>query len=101
MTAALAAMIAAPGLALGSFLNVVVARVPVGRQIVAGRSACMSCSHEIAAYDNIPIVSWLALRGRCRHCRSAIPVRYPAVEIVTFSRMQVTTSCSGRRSGAW
>jgi leader peptidase (prepilin peptidase)/N-methyltransferase len=76
-------MIAAPGLALGSFLNVIVARVPVGRQIVAGRSACMSCGHEIAAYDNIPIVSWLALRGRCRHCRSEIPIRYPAVEVVT------------------
>jgi leader peptidase (prepilin peptidase)/N-methyltransferase len=83
VTAALAAMIAAPGLALGSFLNVIVARVPVGRQIVAGRSACMSCGHEIAAYDNIPIVSWLALRGRCRHCRSEIPIRYPAVEVVT------------------
>jgi leader peptidase (prepilin peptidase) / N-methyltransferase len=83
VTAALAAMIAAPGLALGSFLNVIVARVPVGRQIVAGRSACMSCGHEIAACDNIPIVSWLALRGRCRHCRSEIPIRYPAVEVVT------------------
>ena len=83
MIAALAAMMMAPGLAVGSFLNVVVARVPVGRQIVAGRSACVSCAHEIAAYDNIPLVSWIVLRGRCRHCKSSIPIRYPIVELVT------------------
>ena len=83
MIAAAAAVLAAPGLAVGSFLNVVVARVPRGRSISRGRSECMSCGHEIAAYDNIPLASWVALRGRCRHCSASIPARYPVVELVT------------------
>ena len=83
MDAALAACALAPGLALGSFLNVVAARVPLHRSIVSPGSACMSCGHEIAWYDNIPLVSWLALRGRCRACGAGIPFRYPAVELVT------------------
>jgi leader peptidase (prepilin peptidase) / N-methyltransferase len=80
---ALAAFALAPGLAIGSFLNVVVARVPLRRSIVSPSSACMSCSHELAWYDNVPLVSWLALRGRCRSCGAGIAVRYPAVELVT------------------
>jgi len=83
MTLALAAVALAPGLALGSFLNVVAARVPLKRSIVSPGSACMSCGHEIAWHDNVPVVSWLALRGRCRSCGAAIPARYPAVELVT------------------
>ena len=83
MDLALAAFALAPGLALGSFLNVVAARVPLRRSIVSPGSACMECSHEIAWYDNIPLVSWLFLRGRCRSCGAAIPFRYPAVELVT------------------
>ena len=83
MDAALAACALAPGLALGSFLNVVAARVPLHRSIVSPGSACMSCGHEIAWYDNIPLVSWLSLRGRCRACGAGIPIRYPAVELVT------------------
>ena len=80
---ALAALAFAPGLALGSFLNVVAARVPLRRSIVHPASACMDCGHEIAWYDNVPVVSWLLLRGRCRNCQTSIPARYIAVEIVS------------------
>src|SRR3954468_1602240 len=79
----LAALAFAPGLALGSFLNVVAARVPLRRSIVHPPSACMVCAHEIAWYDNVPVVSWLLLRGRCRNCKSSIPARYIGVEIVS------------------
>ncbi|MGO4301098.1 prepilin peptidase [Leifsonia sp. RAF41] len=71
------------GALIGSFLNVVVYRVPAGRSIVSPPSACGSCGTEIKPYDNIPVVSWLALRGRCRTCRSAISIRYPLVEAAT------------------
>lgn len=80
---ALASVAFAPGLVLGSFLNVVAARVPLRRSVVRPGSACMSCGSELAWHDNVPVVSWLALRGRCRHCSAAIPARYPAVELVT------------------
>jgi leader peptidase (prepilin peptidase)/N-methyltransferase len=78
-----AALALAPGLALGSFLNVVAARVPLRRSIVHPGSACMACGHEIAWYDNVPLVSYALLRGRCRACGVRIPLRYPAVELVT------------------
>jgi leader peptidase (prepilin peptidase) / N-methyltransferase len=80
---ALAAVAFAPGLAVGSFLNVVAARVPLGRSIVTPRSACMHCGTEIRSRDNIPVVSYLLLRGRCQSCRTPIGVRYPAVELGT------------------
>jgi leader peptidase (prepilin peptidase) / N-methyltransferase len=79
----IAALALAPGLAVGSFLNVVAARVPLKRSIVSPASACMSCGTELAWYDNIPLVSWLVLRGRCRSCGANIAARYPAVELVT------------------
>ena len=82
-TAALAVISLPFGLVIGSFLNVVVHRVPAGRSLSRPRSACPGCSEPIAAYDNIPVVSWLVLRGRCRHCRRAISVRYPLVEAGT------------------
>lgn len=71
------------GALIGSFLNVVVYRVPAGRSIVSPPSACGSCGAAIKPHDNIPVVSWLALRGRCRACRSAISIRYPLVEAAT------------------
>jgi leader peptidase (prepilin peptidase)/N-methyltransferase len=83
MPLALAGIALAPGLALGSFLNVVAARVPLRRSLVSPGSACMSCGEEIGWRDNIPLLSWLLLRGRCRHCSAAIPWRYPAVELVS------------------
>jgi leader peptidase (prepilin peptidase)/N-methyltransferase len=83
MNPALAAAAFVPGLALGSFLNVVAARVPAGRSVVRPASACMSCGETLAWYDNVPLVSWLVLRGRCRHCGAPIPWKYPVVELVT------------------
>jgi leader peptidase (prepilin peptidase)/N-methyltransferase len=79
----LAALALAPGLALGSFLNVVAARVPRRASIVAPASACMDCGTPIAWRDNIPLLSWVLLRGRCRHCGSRISPLYPAVELAT------------------
>jgi leader peptidase (prepilin peptidase)/N-methyltransferase len=72
-----------PALALGSFLNVVAARVPLRRSVVRPASACMSCGHELAWHDNVPVVSWLFLRGRCRSCGERISPLYPAVELAT------------------
>ncbi len=72
-----------PALALGSFLNVVAARVPLRRSVVRPASACMSCGTRIAWYDNLPLVSWLLLRGRCRSCSAPISPLYPAVELAT------------------
>ena len=69
------------GLLVGSFLNVVIARVPPGESVVRPRSRCPHCGHEISARDNIPVASWLLLRGRCRHCHEPISVRYPLVEV--------------------
>jgi leader peptidase (prepilin peptidase)/N-methyltransferase len=77
----IAALALAPGLALGSFLNVVAARVPLRRSLVRPSSACMACGHELAWYDNVPLLSYALLRGRCRACRTRIALRYPAVEL--------------------
>ncbi len=74
------AWVAVVGATLGSFLNVVIARLPAGESVVAPRSRCPRCGHVIAWYDNIPIASWFALRGRCRSCRGQISPRYPLVE---------------------
>jgi leader peptidase (prepilin peptidase)/N-methyltransferase len=76
--------LAAPlGLIIGSFLNVVAYRLPRGESIVKPRSRCTTCGNEVRALDNIPLLSWLALRGRCRHCSAQISARYPVVELVT------------------
>jgi leader peptidase (prepilin peptidase)/N-methyltransferase len=77
------ALVLAPGLAVGSFLNVVVARLPLGRSIVRPRSACPHCGAEIRVRDNVPVLSYLVLRGRCRNCGVRIGLRYPAVELGT------------------
>jgi leader peptidase (prepilin peptidase)/N-methyltransferase len=71
------------GLLVGSFLNVVIHRVPAGRSILRPRSACPSCASPIRPRDNVPIVSWLLLRGRCRDCSAVVPSRYPRVEAAT------------------
>jgi leader peptidase (prepilin peptidase)/N-methyltransferase len=68
------------GLVTGSFLSVVAHRVPLGESIVAPRSRCPSCGTQIAAYDNVPLFSFLALRGRCRHCEARVPITYPLLE---------------------
>ena len=73
--------IAALGLVIGSFAAVVAHRVPIGESALTGRSRCDACGATIAAYDNVPVFSWLLLRGRCRHCGAAIPARYPLTEV--------------------
>ncbi len=79
--AMLIALVGVTGLAIGSFLNVVVYRVPAGMSIVHPRSACPNCGHEISARENIPVISWLALRGKCSSCAEPISKRYPLVEL--------------------
>lgn len=92
MTVALTLVLGAFGSLIGSFLNVVVYRVPRGASVVSPGSACASCGHAIRWYDNIPVVSWLVLRGRCRDCSARISVRYPLVELagaVVFAAVAV------------
>ncbi len=69
------------GLAFGSFLNVVLTRLPDGESIVAPRSHCRQCNHILAWWENIPLFSWIALRGRCRQCHTAIGAQYPLIEL--------------------
>lgn len=83
MDPALAMAIFVTGLAFGSFLNVCVYRLPKGLSVVTPRSACPKCGKMIAFYDNLPVISWLVLRGRCRHCKNRIAVRYLLVELLT------------------
>jgi leader peptidase (prepilin peptidase)/N-methyltransferase len=73
------------GLAFGSFLNVCIYRLPLDLSVVTPRSACPRCKRPIAFYDNIPVISWLLLRGRCRHCKAKISARYLFVELLTAS----------------
>jgi leader peptidase (prepilin peptidase)/N-methyltransferase len=77
-------LVAAPfGLVIGSFMTVVTARVPVGTSIVAPRSQCPACGTPIRNRDNVPLLGWILLRGRCRACGSRISIRYPFLELVT------------------
>jgi leader peptidase (prepilin peptidase)/N-methyltransferase len=71
------------GLAFGSFLNVCIYRMPLGLSVVTPRSACPNCKRPIAFYDNLPVLSWLFLRGRCRHCKVGISPRYLLIEVLT------------------
>jgi leader peptidase (prepilin peptidase)/N-methyltransferase len=71
------------GLIFGSFLNVVIHRLPRGESLMFPGSHCPACGHELRALDNIPLFSWVLLRGCCRHCGSPIPVRYPLVELLS------------------
>lgn len=71
------------GLVIGSFLNVCIHRLPRGQSIVRPRSRCPGCGHELSWYENVPVISYLALRGRCRQCHARISVRYPLVELAT------------------
>jgi len=71
------------GICIGSFLNVCIFRLPEGRSIVHPASACMACARPIRWYDNIPVLSYILLRGRCRRCGSRFSVRYPLVELMT------------------
>lgn len=83
-------MVAALGAIIGSFLNVVIHRVPREESVAFPNSRCPSCATAIRPYDNVPVVSWLVLRGRCRACRSPISARYPAVEALTAALFALT-----------
>lgn len=83
MRVSLYVLITLMGLAIGSFLNVVIHRVPRNESLVRPRSHCPNCQVEIADRDNIPLLSWVLLRGRCRNCHAAISARYPLVELAT------------------
>lgn len=90
MTTLLAIIGGILGLAIGSFLNVVAYRVPIGRSVVSPPSACPSCSAEITSRDNIPVLSWLLLRGKCRNCAEPISPRYAVVELTTGVLFAIT-----------
>ena len=83
MDPVLASTIFVTGLAFGSFLNVCIYRLPLGLSTVTPRSACPKCKQGIAFYDNIPVLSWLILRGRCRNCKERISPRYLMIELLT------------------
>lgn len=91
MEPAAVAIAALFGLLFGSFGNVLIYRIPAGRSIVRPGSSCPGCGAEIAPRDNIPVVSWLILRGRCRHCRAAISPRYLVVELGVAGIFALTT----------
>jgi leader peptidase (prepilin peptidase)/N-methyltransferase len=76
-------IIACFGLAWGSFLNVVIYRLPLGMSLFRPSSSCPHCKEKIKFYDNIPLLSFLLLRGKCRHCQGRISLRYPLVELLT------------------
>lgn len=83
------------GLLIGSFLNVVIWRLPRGESLSHPPSHCPSCGHAIRAYDNIPVVSWLILRGKCRDCNAPIAIRYPLVELGTGLAFAATAAFIG------
>ncbi|HUG74266.1 MAG TPA: prepilin peptidase [Acidimicrobiia bacterium] len=83
------------GLLVGSFLNVVAYRIPAGRSVVRPGSACPKCGTPIAGVDNVPLLSWIVLRGRCRHCGVSISARYPIVEAATAGLFAATTAIVG------
>jgi len=93
--AVLPAVVGLFGLALGSFLNVVIARVPAGRSLVYPGSACPGCAAPLAWYDNIPVLSFAMLRGRCRACGMRISWRYPIVEAITAALLSLAYAVFG------
>jgi leader peptidase (prepilin peptidase)/N-methyltransferase len=92
------ALAALGGAVIGSFLNVVIHRLPRRESISSGRSRCPGCGTQIAAYDNLPIVSWLVLRGRCRHCQTRISPRYPLIELLTAVAFAAVVAVRGADS---
>ena len=89
------------GLALGSFLNVVAFRMPRGESLISPRSRCPGCQTPVHAYDNVPVLSWLLLRGRCRSCAARISPRYPLVELVTALLFVAVVLVKGADRHVW
>ena len=89
-------LIALTGLAVGSFLNVVIYRIPRGESIAYPASHCTSCGAPIKWYDNIPVLSYILLRGKCRSCGEKIPIRYPLVELLNATSWVLCAVMSGK-----
>ena len=89
------------GLILGSFLNVVAYRLPRGESLVWPGSRCPSCETPIRSFDNVPVLSWLILRGKCRSCRTSISARYPIVEGATALLLVAVVLAKGADNDAW
>ena len=102
MSLAYAAVVAgAFGLILGSFLNVVAYRLPRGESLVWPGSRCPSCETPIRSFDNVPVLSWLVLRGKCRSCKTSISARYPVVEAATALLLAAVVLAKGADNDAW
>ncbi len=95
------AVAALGGLLVGSFLNVVIARVPEGESLMRPGSRCPHCGHPVRPYDNVPVLSWLWLRGRCRDCGEPISARYPLVEALTAVLCALVVVAKGADEDAW
>ena len=90
------AIVALPfGLGVGSFMTVAVYRLPRGESVIRPRSRCPACGAEIGARDNVPVLSWLLLRGRCRRCGERISVEYPLLELTTAVLVPGITGVTG------
>jgi leader peptidase (prepilin peptidase)/N-methyltransferase len=100
-TAAGASLAGGLGLLLGSFLNVVAYRLPRGESLAMPASHCPHCETPIKLYDNVPVLSWLLLRGRCRSCGTRIAWRYPLVELLTAVLMALAVLVIGPRQEVW
>jgi leader peptidase (prepilin peptidase) / N-methyltransferase len=100
-TAAGASVAGVLGLILGSFLNVVAYRLPRGESLAAPASRCPGCDTPIRPYDNVPVISWLLLRGRCRSCGESIAWRYPLVELATAVLLALTVVVIGPSEEVW
>jgi len=95
------AVAALGGLLVGSFLNVLIARLPEGESLVTPGSRCPHCGHAVRPYDNVPVLSWLWLRGRCRDCGEPISARYPLVEALTGVLCALVVVAKGADEDAW
>jgi leader peptidase (prepilin peptidase) / N-methyltransferase len=94
-------VVAVAGLLVGSFLNVVIHRLPAGESLVTPGSHCPSCGAPVKPYDNIPVLSWLILRGRCRACGAPISIRYPLVEAGTAVLYCAVVAARGADEDVW
>jgi leader peptidase (prepilin peptidase)/N-methyltransferase len=100
-TAVAAVLAAVFGAIIGSFLNVVIWRLPRGENLATPGSRCPECGTPIKPWDNIPVLSWLLLRGRCRHCGARISARYPLVEALTAALLALTVIVIGTEQEVW
>jgi len=97
----MAAAAALLGAVIGSFLNVVIHRLPLGESLVSPGSHCPSCGAAVRARDNVPVLSWLLLQGRCRHCGAPISPRYPIVEAITAAAFAAVVAIRGFDDDLW